>query len=166
MTNFYIDIYFSGKHFIPNSSSGKQGKLKIIASLDSRETLETELFEFTDDEPQFNTELAWTMSRLTFQSLRSQKAVLKLQVFEESGSLSLSSSTLVGFLILDLREAVPMPMKNKDESYLSEASWKKLVNSTLPPGRPPPSIRAALIIEPSEPPKGNFVQNFKVEQRK
>ena len=119
--------------------------MKVIASLDSRETLESEPIDFKDDKPDFNTELVWTMSRLTFQALRSRKTLLKLQVLE-NGEKNLGSFQF------DLKEATPKirPVEAADESYLIHATLRKLRPAEWPSGRPPPSIRAALVIEPNE----------------
>ena len=68
--SFYKKKIFSisGCDFI--TSNGSLKTLKITATLDSRETLQTEPIEFKNGTPEFNTELVWTMSRLTFQALR------------------------------------------------------------------------------------------------
>ena len=120
--------------------------MKVIASLDSRETLQSEPIEFKNETPEFNTELVWTMNRLTFQALRSRKALLKLQIVEND------SEKNIGNFLFDLKEAIPSPkpLDNPDESYIVHAAWRKLKVNDLPPGRAAPSIRAALVIEPNE----------------
>ena len=88
------------------------------------------------------------MTRLTFQSLRSRKARIKAQFFKKSDDAN-EDPSLLGTLLLDLREAVPRSEVNQDDSYFVHASWKKLMNPSVPPGRSPPSVRIALVLEPS-----------------
>ena len=118
----------------------------MIATLDSRETLETESIELKDEAPEFNTELVWTMTRLTFQALRSRKAILKLQVL-------LNDEKNLGSFQFDLKEAIPnpKPIEDPEESYIVHASWRKLKPpNDWPSGRPPPSVKAALVLEPNQ----------------
>ena len=68
-TVYKILIIIAGCDFIPPHRPGRK-TLKITATLDSRETLQSEPIEFKNETPDFNTELVWTMSRLTFQHLR------------------------------------------------------------------------------------------------
>lgn len=84
------------------------------------------------------------MDRLTFQALRSRRALLKVQVFDNDGKN-------LGSLLFDLKEAIPnpRPQDNPDESYIILATWRKLKATDLPSGRPAPSLRAALVIEPN-----------------
>ena len=128
--------------------------MKVIASLDSRETLQSEPIEFKNETPEFNTELVWTMNRLTFQALRSRKALLKLQIVEnDTNDIAGSSEKNIGSFLFDLKEAIPSPKPpdNPDESYIVHAAWRKLKVNDLPaPGRDAPSIRAALVIEPND----------------
>ena len=110
-------IIISGCDFIPSNAPG--GKtLKITATLDSRETLQTEPIEFKNETPDFNTELVWTMSRLTFQHLRSRKALLKLHLVENDANEG--SEKNVGNFQFDLKEAIPSakPLDNPEESYI------------------------------------------------
>ena len=104
--------------------------------------------DFANEEPEIIQELVWTMSRLTFQSLRSRKSPIKAQFFAKDNDED-DNPTLLGTLLLDLREAVPKTEADPDESYLIHANWKKLINPSVPPGRSPPSVKAALLIEPS-----------------
>lgn len=134
---------YDGQHFIPPPDSNVN-KLIVVASLDSRETLTSDAVEFSHENPEFNTELVWTMDRLTFQALRSRKAQLKVQVVEEA------SKRVIGLDLLDLREAIPKAVVEENESYVIHASWRKLKVFDLPPGREAPCIRAALVVEPTE----------------
>merc|ERR1719410_832243 len=94
---------YDGCDFIPSNIPGTT--LKVTASLDSRETLQSEPIDIKDATPDFNTELVWTMSRLTFQALRSRKALLKLQI-AEIDPLD-GSEKNVGICLFDLKEAIP-----------------------------------------------------------
>ncbi len=142
-----MENQFSGKDFIPVLTNNEKADLKVTASLDSRETLESELIEFKDESPDFNTELVWTMDRLTFQGLRSRKALLKLHVLLRLDE----GDKTIGTLIFDLKEAIPKPKPNPDESYITHAIWRRLKVPDLPAGKPAPSIRAAFVIEPNAP---------------
>ena len=110
-------IIISGCDFIPSNGPGEK-TLKITATLDSRETLQSEPIEFKNETPDFNTELVWTMSRLTFQHLRSRKALLKLHLVENNANEG--SEKNVGNFLFDLKESIPSakPLDSPEESYI------------------------------------------------
>ena len=89
------------------------------------------------------------MSRGTFQALRSRKVPLKLQVCKLPMTPN-ASNTVIGTFLFDLRESF-LHSKSHDpnESYINQASWKKLISTDLPAGRVAPSLLAALVIEPN-----------------
>ena len=109
------DFFYTSKRF---SNGPGRKTLKITATLDSRETLQSEPIEFINETPDFNTELVWTMSRLTFQHLRSRKALLKLHLVESDANEG--SEKNVGNFQFDLKEAIPSakPLDNPEESYI------------------------------------------------
>ena len=132
----------SGKNFIPPLDPCQ---LVIVGTLESKETLSSEPVNFYNDTPEFNTELAWTMSRQTFQALRGRRGRLKVEIYFNS------NKKLLGHHLFDLREAIPKKDIDENESYIVHASERKLKCPETLPGRSCPSIRAALIIEPCEP---------------
>ena len=136
---------FSGKDFVPSVEDG----LSIVVSLDGRETLQSEVISNYNETPDFNVELVWTMSRGTFQALRSRKVPLKLQVHKLPMTPN-ANNTVIGTFLFDLRESF-LHSKSHDpnESYINQASWKKLISTDLPAGRVAPSLLAALVIEPN-----------------
>ena len=134
-----LSIY-DGKDFMTNVEEG----LRLVVSLDSRETLETEEIDAgsVTDAPEFNTELVWTMERQTFQALRSRKVPLKMQAMT-------SKNQCLGTFMFDLREAVILPSlqhNQADESYIGHSSWRKLICNDIQGGRTAPSINAALVL--------------------
>ena len=130
-----LSIY-DGKDFIPNI----ENRLKLVVSLDSRETLESEEINGHNETPDFNTELVWTMERQTFQALRSRKVPLKMQAMS-------GNDQCLGTFMFDLREATILSQQqNPDETYIGHSSWRKLKCTDLQAGRNAPSINAALVI--------------------
>ena len=137
---------YDGKDFIPSDSD--EG-LKIVVGLDGRETLESEIISDYNETPDFNVELVWTMSRATFQALRSRKVPLKLQVYRIP-RITPNSPNIIGTFLFDLRESFVLSSgHDPNESYINHASWKKLISTDLPAGRVAPSLMAALVIEPN-----------------
>ena len=105
----------SGKDFVP-TQSGQQ--LVIVGSLESKEVVEGEPVDFINETPDFHAELAWTMSRQTFQALRSRKSLLKVQIFNKS------DMKLFGTHLFDLREAIPKLEIDQNESYIGKYTQK------------------------------------------
>ena len=141
---------YDGKDFIPSANEG----LKIVVGLDGRETLESEVISDYNETPDFNVELVWTMSRATFQALRSRKVPLKLQVYRiprtPNSNTDKSNSPIIGTFLFDLRESYVLSNgHDPNESYINHASWKKLISTDIPAGRVAPSLMAALVIEPN-----------------
>lgn len=110
-STFYTSLssFVSGKDFVP-TQSGQQ--LVVVGSLESKEVVEGEPIDFINETPDFHTELAWTMSRQTFQALRSRKSLLKVQIFNKS------DMKLYGSHLFDLREAIPKLENDQNESYI------------------------------------------------
>ena len=104
----------------------------------SFQVMESEPIALTDA-PEFNIELVWTMSRQTFQALRSRKSLLKVEIKAKKSDGSIK---LLGSHLFDLREALPKAEAQIDESYLVHAIWRKLKCPDLKPGGSGPSIKA------------------------
>ena len=102
------------------------------------QVMQSEPIAFTSDAPEFNVELVWTMSRQTFQALRSRKALLKVEI---KSTKSDESIKVLGTHLLDLREAIPRVEAQIDESCIVHAIWRKLKCPDVKPGKSGPSIK-------------------------
>ena len=164
---------YEGKDFISKCLDFKESgvsdspvKLIAVASLNSIEDQTSDPVEFTSSEPFVNTEFEWSMSRQHFQAIRSRKVMLKVQFFVTYQKINETDSKddhatkhLIGNIFFDLKEAIPMSVpkqsennKSLDTSYAIHANWKTLVNVKTLAGRPNPSMKYALILEPKVPP--------------
>lgn len=130
------NIFFkTGKDFAPPDV---HCQIYVVASLESKEVMQSEPIDFTSDTPEFNVELVWTMSRQTFQALRSRKALLKVEIKSKQPDESIK---VLGTHLLDLREAIPRNEGQIDESCIVHAIWRKLKSPDLKPGKSGPCIK-------------------------
>jgi hypothetical protein len=75
----------------------------------NNEILTTDPVDYETD-PIWDTELAWQLDLKTLRYLRTQRAMLKLQCFSLD---QYNQRELVGYLMLDLRQAQDLPAKEK-----------------------------------------------------
>lgn len=93
-----------GRYFLKQPSS----KIYLQCRFNN-EILTTDPVDFSTD-PIWDTELAWEMDGKTLRYLRTQRAMLKLQCFSLSSN---NQRELVGYIMLDLRQAQDIPAKEK-----------------------------------------------------
>ncbi|XP_065671488.1 centrosomal protein of 120 kDa isoform X3 [Hydra vulgaris] len=118
-----------GRHF----PKRPHHKLVIEAKFDG-EFLTTDLIKHNDN-PQFNTELAWEIDKKLLHQHKLQRTPIKLQVYAvESTNLT---KELIGYCVLDIRSA-QLDGKKKGE-------WISLLNSKYQSLKP--EIKTSLILE-------------------
>ena len=153
---------YEGSNFFPNSDDNDNpGHLIAVASLNQEEEQESNPIQFLGPEIFFGTEFEWSMSRQSFQAIRSRKIVLRILFYAVTSTFNghddqadKSEKKLVGTTSIDLKEAIPLLTttnnnQTHDVTYESHATWKHLINSKAITGRPAPSIKYALVLEPN-----------------
>ena len=153
---------YEGSNFFPISDDNDNpDHLIAVASLNQEEEQESNPVQFLGPEIFFGTEFEWSMSRQSFQAIRSRKIVLRVLFYAVTSTFTghddqtdKSEKKLVGTTSIDLKEAIPLLTTTNnnhthDVSYESHATWKPLINSKAIAGRQAPSIKYALVLEPN-----------------
>ena len=162
---------YEGKNFntqclINKNADGAEAPLQLVAvaDLNSEEIQTSDAIELDGSEPFINTEFDWSMARQHFQAMRSRKVMLKVQFFvsflktTENNAGDSSDRKLLGILSFDLREATPLIKAKQliasnssefETTYEIHSKWKNLINAKNIPGRPAPSMKCALVLEPN-----------------